>query len=58
MYKKYDRYKIIDSDSERYKQFFSIVDVKGDTVYYAFDGEDSVYKFQIGSAFENEILGI
>lgn len=23
MYKKYDRYKIIDSDSERYKQFFT-----------------------------------
>lgn len=58
MYKKYDRYKIIDSESDRYKQFFTIVDVKGNTVYYAFDGEDSIYSFQVGSSFENEILGI
>lgn len=58
MYKKYDRYKIIDSDDERYKQFFTIVDVKGDTVYYAFDGEEAVYRFKIGSSFENCILGI
>ncbi len=58
MYKKYDRYKIIDSDDERYKQFFTVVGVKGDTVYYAFDGEESVYRFKIGSSFENCILGI
>jgi len=58
MYKKYDRYKIIDSESDRYKQFFTIVGVKMDTVYYAFDGEDEIYSFKFGSSFENEIVGI
>ena len=54
-YKEGDRYKIFNPDLDEHNKMFTIMKVEKDNVYILFDGDVTIHRFQLGSAFENYI---